>query len=91
MIPVDDIIRRWGMHGPFKYWCCDNPNNETLFHVFLRSYTTNKTWSYFACCIAISVVGQSLREVIVQRWNAKVKKDMGSYYNALESMIVWEL
>lgn len=35
-VPVDDRIRKWGIHGPSKCWCCDIPDQETMSHVFLR-------------------------------------------------------
>ncbi|KAG5620602.1 hypothetical protein H5410_005820 [Solanum commersonii] len=32
-IPMDDMLRRWGMEGPSRCWCCDKPDHETMSHV----------------------------------------------------------
>ncbi|KAG5619131.1 hypothetical protein H5410_018955 [Solanum commersonii] len=37
-IPVDDKIRRWGMEGPSRCWCCERPDQETLSHSFTEFY-----------------------------------------------------
>ncbi|WMV33800.1 hypothetical protein MTR67_027185 [Solanum verrucosum] len=64
-IPVDDRLRRWGLEGPSKCWCCERPDQETLTHVFLRSFTANRTWSYFCSFAGLSISGLQLREVIM--------------------------
>ncbi|KAK6786237.1 hypothetical protein RDI58_014762 [Solanum bulbocastanum] len=47
-IPVDDRVRRWGIAGPSRCWCCVHPDQETLAHVFLRLDIANRAWSYFS-------------------------------------------
>lgn len=48
-ISVDDRLRRWGLEGLWRYWCCDKPDQEILAHVFIRSEIANIHFSnYFA-------------------------------------------
>ncbi|KAH0777307.1 hypothetical protein KY290_008718 [Solanum tuberosum] len=90
-VPVDDRLRRWGLQGPSRCWCCENPDQETLTHVFLRSNIANRTWSYFCSCAGLSITGLQLREVIMLWWGANAKKDIKPYYRAIPSFIIWEL
>lgn len=90
-ISVDDRVRIWGLEGPSKYWCCDKPAQETLSHVFLRSFAAETTWSYFCSFAGYSTEGLNLREVIMLWWGAEVKNAMRPYYRVLPSFIIWEL
>ncbi|KAH0777413.1 hypothetical protein KY290_008824 [Solanum tuberosum] len=90
-IPVDDRLRRWGLEGPSKCWCCERPDQETLTHVFLRSFTANRTWFYFCSFAGLSISGLQLREVIMVWWGANTKKALRPLYRALPSFVIWEL
>ncbi|KAH0730228.1 hypothetical protein KY289_001416 [Solanum tuberosum] len=41
-IPVDDRLRRWGLKGPSRCWCCDKPDQEILSHLFKHYWITTK-------------------------------------------------
>uniref|UniRef100_A0A0V0IG00 Putative ovule protein n=1 Tax=Solanum chacoense TaxID=4108 RepID=A0A0V0IG00_SOLCH len=90
-IPVDDKMRRWGIHGPSRCWCCDQPEQETMTHVFLKSVCANKIWSYFCSFAGINIAGLSLRETIMKWWDTSGKAVMRPYYRALPSFVIWEL
>ncbi|KAK6788058.1 hypothetical protein RDI58_016583 [Solanum bulbocastanum] len=90
-IPVDDRLRRWGLEGPSRYWCCDKPDQETRFHVFLKSNFANRTWSYFCSFAGLNITGLQLREVIMLWWGANIKPHQKSFYRAMPSSIIWEL
>ncbi|KAH0704871.1 hypothetical protein KY289_009947 [Solanum tuberosum] len=90
-IPVDDIMRRWGLEGPSKCWCCERPQHETLAHVFLKSDSANRTWSYFCSFAGLNIEGLQLREVIVLWWGTKIGTNMRPFYRALPSFTIWEL
>ncbi|KAK4733287.1 hypothetical protein R3W88_007548 [Solanum pinnatisectum] len=65
-IPVDDRVRRWGIAGPSRCWCCVHADQETLAHVFLRSDIANRAWSYFSSFAGINIEGLSLKESIMK-------------------------
>lgn len=86
-VPVDDYIRRWGVQGPSRCWCCTNPAQETMYHVFLRSYITNMTWSYFFSLAGMNIQGLSLRETTLTWWNTDVGQREKEYFQGVPSII----
>lgn len=90
-ISVYDTIRRWGIEGPSKYWCCQNPIQETMSHVLLRFYTANRTWSYFSSFLGINIQKLSLINTILAWWEAKVKEREKVYFKEIPGIIMWQL
>lgn len=88
---VEENIKRWRVHGPSRYWCCTNPNQETIAHVFRRSLIAIMTWSYFSSFASINIYGLSFRETIMAWCNVIVKIKERPYFLAFPCMIVWEL
>lgn len=41
-LPLDDTIRRWGYFMSSRCWCCINPDEEIVAHIFFKSYTASK-------------------------------------------------
>lgn len=89
-VHVDDTVRRWGMESPSKCWCCNNVDQETLSHVFLKSFIA-RTLSYFCSFASLNMQGLPLRDVIMLWLNKKVRKDIRPYFKAIPSFIIWEL
>ncbi|XP_075104777.1 uncharacterized protein LOC142178886 [Nicotiana tabacum] len=90
-LPLDDVIRRMGYYIPSKCWCCVMPKEETLSHVFYRSLTALKVWSYFYSHAGLSLEGLNLHLAIVKCWTTKVIPRLKPIFQALPSIIVWEL
>jgi len=67
------------------------PNQETLAHVFLKSYIANRTWSYFFSFAGLNMVGLQLREIIMLWWGGNIKKDLRPYYRSVPTFVIWEL
>ncbi|XP_075074526.1 uncharacterized protein LOC142162113 [Nicotiana tabacum] len=70
-LPLDDVIRRMGYYMPSKYWCCVMPKDEILSHVFYRSLTALKVWSYFYSHAGLSREGLNLHQAIEKYWTTK--------------------
>lgn len=87
-IPIDDTLRRWAVESPSRCWCCEQANQETLSHVFLRSFTANKTWSCFCSFVGLNMQGLPLREVIMLWLGNKAVKDIRPYFKAIPSFII---
>lgn len=66
-------MRRWGFEGPTRCWCCTNPTQETITHVFLRSPLANRTWSYFGSSAGVLIEELIFRETILAWWNEEVR------------------
>lgn len=46
-LPLDDFMRRIGYLTTSKCWCCTEPQEKTLQHLFFKSHITRNVWSYF--------------------------------------------
>lgn len=44
-LPLDDYMRKLGYLMPSRRWCCTQPDEETLTHLFYKSYAANKVWT----------------------------------------------
>ncbi|XP_070019940.1 uncharacterized protein [Nicotiana sylvestris] len=71
-LPLDDFLKRIGYCMPSKCWCCVQPDEESLQHLFFRSETAKTTWKYFISRAGIDVEGLTLHQAITKCWTANV-------------------
>ncbi|XP_070015948.1 uncharacterized protein [Nicotiana sylvestris] len=90
-LPLDDFLKRVGYCMPSKYWCCVQPDEESLQHLFFRSETAKTTWKYFLSRAGIAVEGLTLHQAITKCWTANVCLRLKPVMQALPSCVVWEL
>ena len=46
-IPIKDRLRRFGLHSPSQCWCCQEPREEDLEHVFCSGEGARLVWRHF--------------------------------------------
>lgn len=68
-----------------------NSEEETVAHVFFKSYAARKVWSYFLAFAGISFEGLNLHQTIVKCWTVKVIPRLQPIFQDLPCIIVWEL
>ncbi|XP_075080670.1 uncharacterized protein LOC142166142 [Nicotiana tabacum] len=90
-LPLDDFLKRVGYCMPSKCWCCVQPDEESLQHLFFRSETAKTTWKYFLSRAGIDVEGLTLHQAITKCWTANVCLRLKPVMQALPSCVVWEL
>lgn len=90
-LPLDDYFRRLGYFMPSRCWCCINPEEETMSHVFFRSYAAHSVWYYFLSNVGIAMEGLSLQQAVVKCWTIQVILGLKPIFQALPSIILWEL
>ncbi|XP_075099940.1 uncharacterized protein LOC142176380 [Nicotiana tabacum] len=90
-LPLDDFLKRVGYCMPSKCWCCVQPDEESLQHLFFRSETAKTTWKYFLSRAGIAVEGLTLHQAITKCWTANVCLRLKPVIQALPSCVVWEL
>ncbi|XP_019240115.1 PREDICTED: uncharacterized protein LOC109220106 [Nicotiana attenuata] len=90
-LPLDDFMRRIGYFMPSKCWCCADPKEESLVHLFYTSNAAKIVWSYFLRRAGIVVEGISLQQAITKCWMALVIDRVKPIMQALPACIVWEL
>ncbi|XP_075080127.1 uncharacterized protein LOC142165483 [Nicotiana tabacum] len=67
------------------------PDDESLQHLFFRSETAKTTWKYFLSRAGIAVEGLTLHQAITKCWTANVCLRLKPVMQALPSCVVWEL
>ncbi|XP_070029417.1 uncharacterized protein [Nicotiana sylvestris] len=90
-LPLDDFLKRVGCCMSSKCWCCVQPDEESLQHLFFRSETAKTTWKYFLSRVVIAVEGLTLHQAITKCWTANVCLRLKLVMQALPSCVVWEL
>ncbi|XP_009791286.1 uncharacterized protein [Nicotiana sylvestris] len=90
-LPLDDFLRKLGYSMPSKCWCCADPKEESLLHMFFTSNAARSVWSYFLRRAGISLDGLSLHQAITKCWTTPVVPRLKPVLQALPACIVWEL
>uniref|UniRef100_A0A1S4AMC6 RNase H type-1 domain-containing protein n=1 Tax=Nicotiana tabacum TaxID=4097 RepID=A0A1S4AMC6_TOBAC len=80
-----------GYAMPSRCWCCVQPGEETLQHLFFTSFAVKKVWSYFLMHAGIKIEGLSMHQVIVKCWTLTVISRLQPIFQALPAIIMWEL
>lgn len=90
-LPLDDFLRRIGFSIASKCWCCADPKEETLVHLFFLSNAATTVWRYFLPKAGIQLEGLSLHQAITKCWTTPVIPRLKSVLQALPACIMWEL
>ncbi|XP_019241016.1 PREDICTED: uncharacterized protein LOC109221004 [Nicotiana attenuata] len=90
-LPLDEFFKRLGYLMASKCWCCAEPQEETMQHLFYTSHAAIRVWKYFLGHAGITLEGISFHQAIVKCWTADVIHRIKPILQALPSVIVWEL
>nr|XP_016458897.1 PREDICTED: uncharacterized protein LOC107782527 [Nicotiana tabacum] len=90
-LSLDDFLRKIGYSIPSKCWCCADPKEESLVHLFFTSNAARSVWRYFLRRAGIALDGLSLHQAITKCWTAPVVPRLKPVLQALLACIVWEL
>lgn len=90
-LPLDDHMKKMGYAMPSRCWCCVQPGEETLQHLFFTSFAAKKVWSYFLMHAGIKIEGLSMHQAIVKCWTLTVISRLQPIFQALPTIIMWEL
>nr|XP_016488084.1 PREDICTED: uncharacterized protein LOC107808114 [Nicotiana tabacum] len=63
-IATDDIWRRQGKMVMPRHWCCQQPQEESIEHIFITSPTASKLWNLFMGAVGITVPLILLKQII---------------------------
>ncbi|XP_075085049.1 uncharacterized protein LOC142168286 [Nicotiana tabacum] len=90
-IAIDDIWRRQGQIVMSRYWCCQQPQEESIEHIFVTSPTASKVWNLFMGAAGISVQLIQLKQIIRHWWYAQCCPKLKPLFQAVPVIITWEL
>ena len=54
-----------------RCWCCQQPQEESIEHIFVTSPTASKVWNLFMGAAGISVQLIQLKQIIRHWWYAQ--------------------
>ncbi|XP_019245221.1 PREDICTED: uncharacterized protein LOC109225083 [Nicotiana attenuata] len=90
-LPLDDFYRRLGYQMASRCWCCLEPKEETLQHLFFTSPAANTIWKYFLGHAGILIEGVTLHQAIIKCWTVDAIQRMKPIMQALPAVIIREL
>nr|XP_016495997.1 PREDICTED: uncharacterized protein LOC107815006 [Nicotiana tabacum] len=90
-LPLDDYLRRLGYIMPSKCWCCAQPKEESLVHMFFTSIVATTVWKYFLSRGGMALSGLSMHQAITKCWTSQVIPQLKPIMQAFPSCIVWKL
>ncbi|XP_060200166.1 uncharacterized protein LOC132628400 [Lycium barbarum] len=90
-IAIDDIMKRMQIALPSRCWCCSNPQQETMSHLFLTSPIAEKLWRMFASCAGLIIEGRQLSQVILSWWTTEANPQLQTILRAVPAIIMWEI
>nr|XP_016513320.1 PREDICTED: uncharacterized protein LOC107830307 [Nicotiana tabacum] len=61
-LSLGDFMRRLGYFMPSRCWCCADPKEKTLVHLFFTSKAATIVWKYFLGRAGIAVDGLTLHQ-----------------------------
>lgn len=86
---LEDFFRRLGYLMVSKYWCCDEPHEEIMKHLFFTSKAAKTMWRYFLGHAGIAIDGITFHKAIIKCWTVDAVPRLQPIVQALPSVIVW--
>lgn len=74
-----------------RCWCCQQPQEESIEHIFVTSPTASKVWNLFKGVAGISVQLIQLKQIIRHWWYAQCCLKLKPLFQAVPAIITWEL
>ncbi|XP_075095490.1 uncharacterized protein LOC142173745 [Nicotiana tabacum] len=90
-IATDDMWRRQEQMVMSRCWCCQQPQEESIEHIFVTSPTASKVWNLFMGVARISVQLIQLKQIIRHWWYAQCCPKLKPLFQAIPAIITWEL
>lgn len=56
-LPLASSIKRFGVHGPSKCFCCVHPNEESLDHIFSDGDLAEAAWNFLGVRLVFGMLG----------------------------------
>ncbi|XP_071909708.1 uncharacterized protein [Coffea arabica] len=91
-VPTMDKLARFGICGPSRCWCCQEPQEESLEHVFFSGEGARTLWRYFEIHPGEMAGVHTLRHMAGLWWLRKGSNEFLRFvFRIVPSVICWEL
>nr|GMD70291.1 uncharacterized protein LOC109162453 [Ipomoea batatas] len=74
-VPTDDVLSRFGFNVVSRCFCCNDPKQCTLQHVFCTGDVAREVWTYFGQTLGVRLHMYGIRQVLaaagegLKRWS----------------------
>lgn len=91
-IPVDSRLLSMGFKLASRCTCCENPDVETIDHLFVSGELAYRTWCHFSHIFHLSTSSTSI-EQLAQVWlnNISLSSPSGICRNIIFGNVLWEI
>ncbi|XP_027152134.1 uncharacterized protein LOC113752202 [Coffea eugenioides] len=91
-LPLMDRLKRFGVYGPSKCFCCQNPQEEALNHVFCSGEGARSVWRHFESTVGEFSGVHTTRHMVWSCWVRRGTNDRVKFLqNILPSVVCWVL
>ncbi|XP_027169555.1 uncharacterized protein LOC113769293 [Coffea eugenioides] len=91
-IPVMGVLHKFGVVGPSRCFCCRDPSQETINHIFCIGDVARQVWSFFEVLVGGFGEAFTIRHKVISWW---LKSGKCPYikllFRLLSSLICWNL
>ncbi|XP_027069890.2 uncharacterized protein [Coffea arabica] len=91
-LPLMDRLKRFGVCGPSRCLCCQNPQEEDLNHVFCSGEGARLVWRHFESTAGEFSGVHTVRHMVWSCWLRRGTNDRVKFlHNILPSVVCWVL
>ncbi|XP_027157262.1 uncharacterized protein LOC113771277 [Coffea eugenioides] len=91
-LSVMEVLQRWGVCGPSRCTCCENPGVDSIDHIFCAGDVPRQVWESFQVEIGDFATPSMVKHAVIQWWLRPAKnKWLRLVYQVLPSLICWHL
>ncbi|XP_027169406.1 uncharacterized protein LOC113769130 [Coffea eugenioides] len=91
-LPLMDRLKRFGVCGPSRCLCCQNPQEEDLNHVFCSREGARLVWRHFESTVGEFSGVHTVRHMVWSCWLRRGTNDRVKFLqNILPSVVCWVL
>ncbi|XP_018623707.1 putative ribonuclease H protein At1g65750 [Nicotiana tomentosiformis] len=84
-LPTDEVIRRSGIQGPSKCYCCRDAQEDYIAQIFLSSCKAQYVWKYFSQSVGITI-SSNLKQTLMKWCAAKYEGSYASVQSLLDQV-----
>lgn len=90
-LPIGDVLTKNGIDIFLRCRCCENPQPETIIHLFLIGESAKSFWSLSTGASAVQGPFIQLNQAITQWWNGDYATKLKPLYQVAQTIIMWQL
>ncbi|XP_060216649.1 uncharacterized protein LOC132644109 [Lycium barbarum] len=90
-LPVDEVLETIGINIVSRCYCCIEPRQEILDHLFLKGDFATTVWNWFSSAAGILMNCCQVKHAVKLWWNAKCHYKLRPIQKAVPAIILWQI